>query len=217
MTPNAFRIFLTDLLKEESIVTFTPPAVSQSADRSTIVAWPNRRSLTTQKQITEYSLEEYLADLTENNYTCLLPNAALIQIEYRWQGGNLRYHRYCYIPAPFELNGQSVQPDEIEQLIDLASGLNAGDVRLRTKLRFEFDESQVAIDHPRSHLHIHYPNCRIPVKSSIGVHSFFQFVYRYFCSNQFSSSRVLSRRRNDGGADYLSEDERRREHITWHA
>src|SRR5258707_193750 len=141
MTPAAYQQFLTELLGEESIVYFTPPVVQHSADRSTIIAWPDQRSLAARKQVSEYSVQEYLADLQENNYTCLLPNAALLQIEYKWKHGAVQYHRYCYIPAPFDLGGESVRPEEMENLVDFASNLTVDDIRLKTKLRFEFDKT----------------------------------------------------------------------------
>lgn len=215
MTPSAYQRFLTDLLEEESIVYFTPPIVQSAADRSIIIAWPDQRPLEFQKQIAEHTVQEYFSDLKENNYTCLLPNGSLLQIEYKWRSGAVQYHRYCYIPAPFDLGGETVRPEEIESLIDLAGSLSADAIRLRTKLRFEFDVEQAARNHPKSHLHIHYPECRIPVRSSLGVHSFFRFIYRYFCSDQFLNSRILERRRNDGGVDALSNSERLDAHVFW--
>jgi hypothetical protein len=214
MTPAAYTQFLVDLLAEESVVFFNPPSVQRAADRGTIIAWPNQRPLGAQRQIIESTVQEYIADVRENNYTCLLPNAAIIQIEYKLRDGVVQYHRYCYMPAPFDITEQ-VSPEEIENLIDLASNLASRDIRLRAKLRFEFDASQVMADHPRSHLHIHFPECRVPVKSYIGVHSFFRFVYRHFCYDRFSASRTLAARRDDSGNDLLSPEERLDAHIFW--
>jgi hypothetical protein len=214
MTPAGFHQFLTDLLVEESIVHFNPPMARRVAGHSTHVAWPNQQA-GPRLEVPEYSIREYIAELQSSNYTCLLPNAALIQIEYTWHRGEVTRHRYCYLPAPFDLGEEAVQPEEIEHLIDLAGTVALADVRLKTKLRFEFDVDQMAPNHPASHLHIHYPSCRIPVKSSIGVHSFFRFIFKYFCHDFYATSHVLSRRRNDGGGDRLSDDERNEAHVFW--
>jgi hypothetical protein len=213
MTPAAYRQFLIQLLAEESIVHFTEPSVRRSADGSCSIGWPNRRALAAQKLLTEYSIQEYVTDLQDNNYSCLLPDAAFLQIEYRLETASLSYHRYCYVPAPFDLGEEIVRPDEIENVIDRAASINTSDVRLKTKLRFEFDEMQTTPEHPKSHLHVHCPACRIPVKSFIGVHSFFRFIYKHFYPEYFALSRVLRRRRNDGGGDLLSDQERSDAHV----
>jgi hypothetical protein len=215
MTPAAYHTFLTALLEEESIVYFTPPRVQNAADHSIIVAWPGQRPMQAQQLLTENTIHEYVADLSENNYSCLLTNGGLVQIEYKWKGGAVRYHRYCYIPPPFDLGEETVRPEDMESLIDLAAGISAADLRFRSKLRFEFDELQAAVNHPRSHLHICYPECRIPVKSSIGVHSFFRFIYMHFCADRFEQSHILAHRRNDGGGDCLTAENRLDAHIFW--
>jgi hypothetical protein len=215
MTPAAYSVFLRALLEEESIVYFNPPTAIAAADGSTLITWANRRALTAQKAIPEYSVAEYVSDLVENNYSCILPNAGLLQIEYKVKNEELLYHRYCYVPAPFDLGEATIGPEDLDYLADTVSGLDSSTIRLHTKLRFEYDVNQQAQNHPKSHLHLHFSECRIPVKSSIGVHSFFRFIYKHFCTSHFLSSAVLPTRRSDNGYDSLSDDERSDEHISW--
>jgi hypothetical protein len=54
--------------------------------------------------IAENSVNFYLEIVRQGKFSWLLFDASLVQIWYRRRGNAVVAHRYCYIPAPFDLD-----------------------------------------------------------------------------------------------------------------
>ncbi|NOT54902.1 MAG: DUF2290 domain-containing protein [Deltaproteobacteria bacterium] len=122
----------------------------------------------------------------ERAYSVKMPDGALIQMMYVFEGSVLERHRLAFFPAPhleeFQNNPEIYLEDEIY-----------ADVIARSivpfPLRFDYDaraDVYKEVEHPRSHLSLgQYENCRIPVTSPLTPSRFIDFILRNFYHTAF--------------------------------
>lgn len=122
----------------------------------------------------------------ERAYSVRMPDGALIQMMYVFDGSALERHRLAFFPAPhleeFQNNPEIYLEDEIY-----------ADVIARNivpfPLRFDYDARDGVhkeIDHPKSHLSLgQYENCRIPVTAPLTPFWFTDFILRNFYHTAF--------------------------------
>lgn len=113
-------------------------------------------------------------------------DGALIQLMYRFQGGNLQAHRLAFFPSPYMEEFQN--NPEIYSEDELFAEVVAKNI-VPFPFRFDFDsrdEVVVEKDHPQSHLSLgQYKNCRIPVNAPVTPYYFINFVLRNFYNTAY--------------------------------
>jgi hypothetical protein len=122
---------------------------------------------------------EHLA--RERAYNAKLPDGALVQMMYIFDGLALQRHRLAFFPAPhleeFQNNPDIYLEDEIYADV-VAKNL------VPFPLRFDYDIREAAheqVVHPKSHLTLgQYANCRIPVTAPLTPYWFIDFILRNF-------------------------------------
>ncbi len=127
---------------------------------------------------------EHLA--RERAYSVKLPDGALVQMMYMFDGSILERHRLAFFPAPhleeFQNNPEIYLEDEIYADVVARS-------IVRFPLRFDYeagDDVHKEIDHPKSHLSLgQYKNCRIPVTAPLTPLRFIDFLLRNFYHTVF--------------------------------
>lgn len=163
--------------------------------------------------IPENSVNFYLEVIKQSKFSWMLFDASLIQIWYRRRADSVVAHRFCYLPAPFDVdlraeNGVS----NLGEIIEGGSAIDPLNQMRKTILRFECDfESQTEF-HPAAHLHLNSSECRIPMRAALNVKDFMYFLMRFFYAQQFD---VSSMQPNFTGPSTLSQDEERSFHINW--
>lgn len=127
---------------------------------------------------------EHLAQ--ERAYSAMMPDGALVQMMYVFNGTVLERHRLAFFPAPhleeFQNNPDIYLEDEIYADV-IAKNL------VPFPLRFDYDArdgNHIEIEHPKSHLTLgQYENCRIPVTAPMTPYWFIDFILRNFYHTAF--------------------------------
>lgn len=167
------------------------------------------------KKVTENSANYYLELIRQSKFSWMLFDGSLVQIWYRVRKDQVVGHRFCYVPAPFDVDlRESSGAADLVEIIEGASSANPMEQSRRTILRFECDPEAQAPLHPAAHLHLNANSCRIPMRSAISVREFVHFILRFFYSAQFDSSLVET---GFEGGSSLSDDEQLSFHINWRA
>jgi hypothetical protein len=113
-------------------------------------------------------------------FTVRLPDGALLQMMYTFEGEHLRRHRLAFFPSPY-LERYQNDPDVYEVEEVFAEVVSKSVVPF--PLRFDFVASAGSgvsiegIHHPASHLTLgQYKNCRIPVNCALTPYWFVHFI-----------------------------------------
>jgi hypothetical protein len=148
------------------------------------------------------SIAEYAKYLREGHYTSLLRDGGLLQISFDFKDDVLAGYRFCFYPCPLVLppNEDSVDWDVFIQLLvdDLYDHIEMCEswendtegtqvstnsqhqrLRLQAPIRFDFARDTDPPE-PASHVHIGYPESRIPVYAPLSAGHFLHFVISHF-------------------------------------
>lgn len=132
------------------------------------------------------SVEQYLEAVRRRDYNFCLADGSIIQIHYRLDEDEIKYHRLCFHPCPFPY---PLEEQEGLGLIDIPELMNAGELikelRLVSSIRFDFDGKFSDDKHAHSHLTINRSSCRVPAFGPISLGHFMRFVFRYFYETEF--------------------------------
>lgn len=204
---------LVEKLVEKGLLFETREIHSSRRGRELTIEVGETGPLSLLNSVPENSTRHYLEIIKEGKFSWMLFDASLVQIWYRIRGGEVVSHRFCYIPAPFEVDLRSGSgASDLDEIIEGGSSADPLDQSRRTILRFECDPSAQAANHPVTHLHLNSNNCRIPMRSAITVREFVNFLVRFFYSTQFDPEIVGTRFE---GASTLSDEEQQSFHINW--
>ncbi len=122
----------------------------------------------------------------ERAYTVLLPDGAMLQLNYQFLGDELAKHRLAFWPSP---HLEHFQNDPDLYLEDSVYAEVVSRQVVPFPLRFDHDSSKQAfkeIRHPISHLTLgQYENCRIPLTAPLPPAHFADFVLRNFYNTAF--------------------------------
>lgn len=140
--------------------------------------------------VVEGSVNYYLEVLKQDRFSWLLFDASFLQVSYHRQGDKVIFHRYCYVPAPFEVDLRQESIGELADLIEGKCTANPLNESRRAMLRFEYDPAAQTSTHPAAHLHLNQPQCRIPMRSPFSVREFVFFLLKYFYSDQFDAVKL---------------------------
>jgi len=133
------------------------------------------------------SYQDIYAQLeTERVYNAKLPDGALIQMMYMFNGNVLQKHRLAFFPCPhleeFQNDPKSYLQDEIYVDV-IAKNI------VSFPLRFDYNIATALhkeILHPKSHLTLgQYERCRIPVTAPLTPYIFIDFILRNFYHTTF--------------------------------
>ena len=125
------------------------------------------------------TVDAYFEDFNSNSYSVVFNDGSLAQIEYWLSNDVIVRHRYCYIPAPFEIPEGMAPEETLEAILTHTPRLET--VRLNSRVRFDLI-AQEDEKHPKSHVTFVNQDCRIAAREGFGVRSFLRFVFRNFPS-----------------------------------
>ena len=112
-------------------------------------------------------------------FSALLPDTAMLQLNYEFNGRDLMRSRLAFLPSPDLRNFQS---DPEIYLEDVIFAEVVGVQIVPFPLRFDYDARPGvfrSLDHPKSHLTLgQYENCRIPLTGPMPPAHFFDFILR---------------------------------------
>ena len=129
----------------------------------------------------EDSVAAYFEDYVENNFSFLFVDGSMAQVEAHLVQDTIVWHRYCFIPAPFDVP-DGIDAATLEEYISTLQ-MQTDNVRLRSRIRFDFSPDDADEVHPASHLTFMQPSCRIAVRNGLGIRSFLRFVTKHFVPN----------------------------------
>ena len=169
-----------DYLKEAELALYCNPVSMREWQDSSSVGWhsfaPEAAFLISREHGTVEQYEDWLAN---GQYSAVLFDASLLQIQYQIGYGSIVAHRLAHIPCPF--NVDKTYLDEGWPVADVVSlYTDISDVVLRSPIRFDFDLKTAGLMHPAAHMTINSSNCRIACVAPMHVHRFVDFVFRHF-------------------------------------
>jgi len=127
---------------------------------------------------------EHLA--RERAFSVKMPDGALVQMMYVFDGQTVERHRLAFFPAH---NLEEFQNDPDIYLEDALYAEVVARSVVPFPLRFDYDtraEVYRELHHPRSHLTLgQYENCRIPVTAALTPFWFVDFILRNFYHTAF--------------------------------
>jgi hypothetical protein len=153
---------------------------TRSGNKCTRVAWHAPESeaqfLLSRSHAT---VDQYLSWVNNGQYSAVLFDASLLQISYDFIGNQVSAHRLAYIPCPFLLDRELLEEGHgIADIVELYT--KAGDVALKSPVRFDYDPHAAKENHPAVHMTVNSPDCRIACVAPLHVHRFANFVFRSF-------------------------------------
>lgn len=200
------REIVTGLLARGLAIDTNPTVVRGTAPnyRVTWTPKPGARPLIIPGEHGTY--REYLRLLTDRQYSCLLADAAILQITYDLSDDEIVGHRLCYYPCPIDIREEDFESgDNLDEIIQFhmeseatmtfeesAEGQDQEEVegeadepprpriRLRSPIRFDYDPGSAGPNHPVSHLHLIHEDCRWPVFGPLSIGHFVRFVLKHF-------------------------------------
>ena len=180
LTPNIERSI--DELYDSKFVTIVNAHVLDDRGRTKTLKFTSNIDKPPYLQNRFSRVDEYLYALRWNEYSFVIYDGSVIQIEYREDNSRIAYHRLCYFPCPIELD---LTLDDLEQPLDevVLAGINSGRLEIIkpfAALRFDYDAGNAKPGHPASHFTLISPDCRIPVQEPMGLERFLEFVFRNF-------------------------------------
>lgn len=127
------------------------------------------------------SAEEIIYTLLENQqYTVLLYDKAIIQVEFTFENNEVTKERLLFIKK----HNRIWKPKEIKDADEEDSDWFQDEKGIPVFIRFDFDlKNHRECCHPISHLTIsNYDSCRIPIKNAVSFSEFVKFIVRHFYS-----------------------------------
>lgn len=164
-------------------------------------------------------LEVYRAWVASGAYSALLPDGALLQISYDFEGDELVAHRLAYVPCPFEVDPYLLQEEPVTDVIDMYASQHGAveALVLQTTVRFDYDINQAKPGHPAAHLTLNASDCRLACAGPLRLGHFISFVFRNFYPQvwQEHATRFRSLSTAQWCSPTISDDERVTPHLWW--
>lgn len=168
------KMYLTSLLNL-GLITYYKTPTKTKIGRQVVIKF--EESAFIRNSTVENTVEQLLQDLASDNYSIILCDGSLIQIQYTLEQNKIVSHRYCYIPLPVPIE----DPGDIDNFTDqIKLSIDNHPVFLRSRIRFDYEQGQEDHIHPESHLTFNSQNCRIPVRGCLTVRRFFRFIFNNF-------------------------------------
>ena len=187
--------------------------MARARGRDTIIEIGNMQPLDGNNLYAESSIRQYLEILYQDRVSWILFDGSIVQINYKIRGQSIIAHRYCYIPAPFDLDLRSANYLDATSVIEASALSDPLGVTHRSALRFEYDPDAQTEEHAAAHLHLNTPNCRIPMRAAINVREFVYFVLSFFYEPTFS--RAICGQIDFNEIATITEGQKSMFHINW--
>jgi hypothetical protein len=126
------------------------------------------------------TIDEYLSHLKAEAYVAILYDGSLLQMSYDFMGTELVGHRLCYYPCPFEVDRELLLSEPVADVVDYYRQQGDKYLRLRSPVRFDFDERNAGEGHPAVHVHVLWAHCRLPVVAPLSPGHFIRFIFANF-------------------------------------
>lgn len=219
---------LVAILSGAGVLLRSNPIVVLTVGRRRLVSWARPGARAPLWIGNAATVAEYRNALRGGDYTCLLSDGALLQIEFAFEGNHLVHHRLCWMPCPVPVP-EIQQDDPIEDVVDILLAdasdqvlddydpTRSDDVSLLlvTPLRFDFDPDLQAEDHAASHLTLCGSGCRIPVFGALSLGHFVRTVFRHFYAEIWRSEQDLREWTVRQLPRVITVEEQRQLHIEW--
>ena len=180
---------LVKLLTDSGIAVAYNPCIERRRSGTVYLTWPGEPPVVGNSGFC--TLEHYRQCLRAGTFTVVLFDGALLQMWFAFQRGELRKQSLCYHPCPIELGtGQLEQGNPLGDLQDRISGPDL-DLRLRSPMRFDYDQDSAGPGHSASHVHLISASCRCPVVARISIGHFVRFVFSHFYPTEWETHPFL--------------------------
>ena len=153
--------------------------------------------------------------VAQGAYSAILFDASLLQLTYDFDGSSLVSHRLAWVPCPFRVDPLALRIDPIDELMEEFETGPVGEVMLRTPVRFDYD-ADAPPDHPRTHLSLNNPGCRIACAAPVPLGMFTDFVFKNFYPAIWEGDRYVRSMPRKALADHTVTDlEAAAIHMSW--
>ncbi len=223
MTPRSLSSTITDLvlslLKSGHAMDVSAHAVKSTSSGTALISWDAAAQNADEFPYDQFgTVKEYLYFLNNRQYSVVLNDGAIIQISYRLKRNKVVWHRLSYHPCPFHFSLDDLANQALADFIANLDHLSLRE-RLLTKsaIRFDFDPNEARSGHPASHVTLNATCCRIPVRASLDLRSFIEFVFLNFYPELWNSLAAIHALPRDYTASTISPMDQRHMHLHWHA
>ena len=159
------------------------------------------------------TVEEYRDWLDNECYSAVLFDGSILQISFDFDGPVVARHRLLYFPCPFDLDAGLVNELPLVDIIDAyCDDYGINEVKLRSPVRFDYDDGVEAVDHPTTHMTFQWSRTRMPVGSPLSLGHFVHFVFQNFYPNLWKTHGFIS----NWPVDYATRTLRARERAYLH-
>jgi hypothetical protein len=190
---RSITTFFTKLLEDGHALTANVHRVVPMGNHENLIAWSTLASTAWRPmKSAQGTYEEYAFILRSQQFSAVLNDGGILQVSFLYRREKIAGHRLCYYPCPILFRREELEGLQIEDFLEM---LGANDVlaRVRTRpaLRFEYDPERSSVNHPASHLHMAFPQCRIPVSAPISFGQFTGFILRNFYPEVWGSAEFV--------------------------
>lgn len=181
------------------------------SEKNGLVSWSGDDAISETLRNVPYG-ESYASLDEKKSYNMKLLDGALVQMQYIFEGKNLKKHRLSFYPSPDLLDFSSFEDDynEDRDFLDIV----AKNI-VHVPVRFDYDDENAKNDeHPASHLTIgQYKNCRIPVTAPMMPLVFIRFIFENFYNTLFKKYKDDFPKENEHFEETITDLEREKIHI----
>ena len=157
--------------------------VDQISSNERALSWTRNSDSTTMIGVPS-KVEDYRFVLENRDYFCLMNDGGIIQIAFTYDYDRISGRRLLCFPCPFRIGAHEIGEKIEESVLPLdriAETEDSSDnVLLQSPIRFDYAPRNASKFHPASHVTLNNPDCRIPVRFPLRVHTFIQFVFENF-------------------------------------
>lgn len=171
-----------EILLDNKLIYFFNEAISyQNQEKRQVITWNNHvpSRLNCGKSFT--TLNQYRHLLNTNGYHCILYDGSIIRSSYEFENEKLVYHSHLWWPSPFNINLYLEGVSPLDFLDSFLSSRSWGSmIKMRTPVRIDFDIDNCRENHPLTHMHTQYEECRIGVDYPICFNKFIYYIFKNF-------------------------------------
>ena len=181
------------------------------------IKWDNYKGLAFSLQNQPYE-DIFEACRRERDFSFMLIDGSLIQMQYRFQRNNINSHILSFLPNPTFEKYQD-NPEEFEKLyygIELFTDI-LDKKTIIFPIRFDYSQTHNEIIHPKIHATFgNYKDCRIPIAKPISPKRFISFILRNFYNYKFIETEIEKLLLSEINFEYdITENEKKLLHITY--
>ena len=170
---------LLDFLMNNDLAVDANPVDVRAVYPATRITWksPNPALMTGGEFAT---LDNYFSIASAKAYSAFLYDGGILQISYDFKRNDVVGHRLAFYPCPFEVDEDAFVFTPILDVLDQYRLNGEKYLRLRSPLRFDFDQKGAKTGHPTVHLHVIRQRCRCAVVAPLSLGHFIRFVFYHF-------------------------------------